>query len=50
MLYEYLNEASAIATMSNTERNQGVMVQITPEAVRMTITMVVTMPILFIYP
>ena len=28
MLYEYLNEASAIATMSNTERNQGVMVQI----------------------
>ncbi len=50
MLYEYLNEASAIATMSNTERNQGIMVQITPEAVRMTITMVVTMPILFIYP
>ncbi len=50
MLYDYLNQASAIATMSNSERNQGVTVQITPEAVRMTITMVVTLPILFIYP
>lgn len=50
MLYEFLNEASAIATMSNTERNQGVMVRITPEAVRMTVTMVVTIPILCIYP
>lgn len=51
ILYDFLNQASAIATMSNSERTQGVQaIQITPEAVRMTITMVVTLPILFIYP
>lgn len=51
ILYDFLNQASSIASMSNSERTQGVAaIQITPEAVRMTITMVVTLPILFIYP
>lgn len=51
ILYDFLNQASAIANMSNSERTQGAAtIQITPEAVRMTITMVVTLPILFIYP
>lgn len=51
ILYDFLNQASSIANMSNSERTQGVAaIQITPEAVRMTITMVVTLPILFIYP
>lgn len=51
ILYDFLNQASAIASMSNSERTQGVAaIQITPEAVRMTITMVVTFPILFVYP
>lgn len=51
ILYDFLNQASAIASMSNSERTQGVAaIQITPEAVRMTITMVVTLPILFVYP
>jgi putative aldouronate transport system permease protein len=51
VLYEFLNQASSIATMTNSERNTGAAaIQITPEAVSMTITMVVTLPILFVYP
>ncbi|MEA4890134.1 MAG: carbohydrate ABC transporter permease [Clostridiaceae bacterium] len=48
VLYEYLNKASSIA--QQTDKTHGVVIQITPQAVRMTITTVVTIPILFVYP
>ena len=51
ILYNYLTQASRIATASAQDLNRGVGVQaITPAAIRMTITMVVTLPILFVYP
>ena len=51
ILYNYLTQASRIATASTQDLNRGTGVQaITPAAIRMTITMVVTLPILFVYP
>jgi ABC-type glycerol-3-phosphate transport system permease component len=52
ILYNYLNEASAIARrmMENKSNTSDVKRKITPTAIRMTITMVVTIPILFVYP
>lgn len=48
VLYTYLNQASAIA--QSTDKAHGVVTQLTPEAVRATITVVVTLPVMFIYP
>jgi ABC-type glycerol-3-phosphate transport system permease component len=51
ILYDYLNEANAIAQASIEDINRGMAVtELTPTSVRMTITMVATLPILFVYP
>lgn len=51
VLYDYLNEANHLAMRSIEEINRGMAVpRLTPTSVRMTITMVVTLPILFVYP
>ena len=58
VLYEALNRASAIAAdvrrgggaMGSAALRSAATVEITPQSIRMTITMVVTLPILFIYP
>lgn len=52
MLYDYLNQASALSQMSITTLQSGAAsaVQITAQSVRMTITMVVMFPILLVYP
>lgn len=52
MLYNYLNQASQIASQSMQDLTRGGIknIQITPETVRMTITMIVTLPIIFVYP
>jgi ABC-type glycerol-3-phosphate transport system permease component len=50
-LYEYLTQTNRIAQATMQERNSGQAVrELTPAAVRMTITMVVTLPIIFVYP
>lgn len=51
LLYDYLSEADRIAKASSEDLTRGLATRkMTPESVRMTITMVVTFPILFIYP
>lgn len=51
VLYSYLNQVQSIANMTMQEMNRGEAArQITPQAVRMTMTMIVTIPILFVYP
>lgn len=51
VLYEYLNEASALAQSTDVhDKAKYANAQLTPQAIRMTITMVVTLPILFVYP
>lgn len=51
ILYNYLKETNRIASASVADLNRGLAKQaITPAAVRMTITMVVTLPIIFVYP
>jgi putative aldouronate transport system permease protein len=51
LLYDYLSEANRIALASSEDLTRGIATRkITPETVRMTITMVVTFPILFVYP
>lgn len=50
-LYEYLSQAQAIATASARELASGEAAKrLSPEAIKMTMTMVVTFPILFVYP
>lgn len=50
-LYEYLSQAQNIATASARELSSGqVLKRISPEAIKMTMTMVVTLPILVVYP
>jgi len=53
LLYRYINESTALATIvKNTNGNIAMnlsMVQ-TPTSVRMTVTMIVVAPILFVYP
>jgi len=52
-LYELLQAAETIASQSNTTITTDVMTRsktITPMAVRMTLTMVVTLPIILVYP
>lgn len=51
ILYDFLNEANIIAQASIEDINRGMSVtRLTPTSVRMTITMVVTLPIIFVYP
>ena len=52
MLYDYLNQASALSQMSTSSLQHGAAAaaQVTAQSVRMTITMVVTLPILLVYP
>ncbi|GGD49707.1 carbohydrate ABC transporter permease [Paenibacillus nasutitermitis] len=51
VLFEYFNQASQIASASKEDLTRGTAVRkITPETIRMTITMVVTLPIIFVYP
>jgi multiple sugar transport system permease protein/putative aldouronate transport system permease protein len=55
LLWQYLNEAAQLARAMRTAASQGGMatspaVTLTITAVRMTIAMVVTLPILFVYP
>ncbi len=52
MLYDYLNQASQLSQMSTSSLQHGAAAatQVTAQGVRMTITMVVTIPILLVYP
>jgi putative aldouronate transport system permease protein len=56
LLWQYLNQATAVANAMRAAAAQGGMVMMDPSAmlttssVRMTIAMVVTLPVLFIYP
>jgi putative aldouronate transport system permease protein len=51
VLYNYLNQVQSIANMTMQELSRGEAARkITPQAVRMTMTMIVTIPILFVYP
>ncbi|SFT06786.1 carbohydrate ABC transporter permease [Paenibacillus sp. BC26] len=51
-LYKYITQASSLSRQSGMEINRGgaTAVYMTPQTVRMTITMVVTLPILCVYP
>lgn len=54
MMYQYLNQVNALAAMMRTSQASGVnaaaMNLLTPTSVRMTISFVVVLPILFVYP
>jgi ABC-type glycerol-3-phosphate transport system permease component len=52
ILYNYLNQASELilSAQRNPEQLANAATKLTPTAIRMTITMVVTLPILFVYP
>lgn len=50
ILYDYLNEANRLAAASNNDKIRGMNTVMTPSSIRMTITMVVTLPIIFVYP
>lgn len=51
ILYQYLNKAQALATLSQRDLNSGVAAQMsTPRSIQVTITIITTFPILFIYP
>lgn len=51
ILYDYLNDANRIASLSMEEMERGLKPrEVTPQSVQMTITMVVTFPVLFVYP
>lgn len=54
MLYNYLSEAQRLAaeleTVRDTQRIEDLQRRLTPNSVRMTVTMITVLPILFIYP
>lgn len=51
VLYEYLNQASQISQMSASSLQHGLGgASVTAQSVRMAITMVATLPVLFVYP
>ncbi|MGO4269474.1 carbohydrate ABC transporter permease, partial [Paenibacillus sp. TAF58] len=50
-LYEYLSSANALATMSASDITKNAQrFVITPESIKMSTTMLVTLPILLVYP
>lgn len=54
MLYQYLNEANALANTMRSAAGSGITIDpalvVTPTAVKMTVSMVVVIPILCVYP
>jgi putative aldouronate transport system permease protein len=52
ILYNYLNQATALANASNELKmhSHSMVTQFSPQTIKMTITMAVTLPILFVYP
>lgn len=51
ILYDYLREAQQIVNSANMEDlNRGEATKINPESIRITITMIVTIPVLLVYP
>ena len=54
LLYRYLNEAASLAALLKSDprlmQNMDMSTLQTPESVRMTVSMVVVLPILFVYP
>lgn len=51
ILYNYLNQAQRLATLSQRDLTSGVAAQMaTPQSIQVTITIITTLPILFVYP
>lgn len=51
ILYKYLNEAQQIVNSSSIQAlNSGILTKLSPVSIKMTITMVVTIPIMLVYP
>lgn len=51
ILYNYLTDAQRIVSSSNLQDlNRGLAAKISPDSIRITITMVVTIPVLLVYP
>jgi len=51
VLYNFLNQSSNLSNMSTEQLTRGDLVRtITPQSIRMTITMIVTLPIVLVYP
>lgn len=52
LLYKYITQASSLSRASGMEINRegAHAIYMTPQTIRMTITMVVTLPIIFVYP
>lgn len=49
LLYKYMREAQNISQQIK-EKNPNMLIKVTPRGVRMTITMITTVPILLVYP
>lgn len=51
MLYNFLNQSSNLSNMTTDQLTRGDLVRtLTPQSIRMTITMIVTLPIVLVYP
>jgi len=54
IMYQYINQADALANLMRTSQstsvNAAALNQLTPNSVRMTVSFVVVLPILFVYP
>lgn len=51
MLYNFLNQSSNLSNMTTEQLSRGDLVRtLTPQSIRMTITMIVTLPIVLVYP
>lgn len=50
MLYNYLNQTQNLTSLTLTNANGRAAVMITPESVKMAITIIVTIPIILVYP
>ena len=51
ILYNYLNSAQTVANMSEWDLTQGAAAQVaTPQSIQVTITVITTLPIIFVYP
>lgn len=51
VLYNYLTQAQQIVNSSNMQDlNRGLATKVSPESIRITITMVVTIPVMLVYP
>jgi len=50
ILYQYISRAATVSNSINIATAQTLAQQVSPDTIRMTITMIVTLPILFVYP